>query len=150
MKMKIPNIPLNLCDTCSVISMLKYEELAKTCENCKGDHPHINGTALDNFQKIVVECPYCGNMHIHDEPGVYTCGDLLYTVQPQKVIAVINSDYISIECPFCNTEEFCDTLPSPSIYFPTCCTQGLIQIVDTVENIYHSTKRIATNRLASI
>ena len=149
MKVNQPEIPINPCDTCRFKEIAKYEALAKCCSKCPGDHPHINATLDIPSNQLIINCPYCGNIHIHDEVGVYTCDAFLYTIQPKKVIAWIHSAYISICCPFCCYRSTYDSIP-PSPYFPICCEKGLIEIVDTVENIYHSTKRIATNRLASI
>ncbi len=148
MKVKEPEIPINLCDTCKFKELSKHEELAKCCSNCTGDHPHINATLTYNG-KLMINCPYCENLHIHNEPGVYTCGEFLYTVQPKKIIAIIYLDYISVECPWCKKKEYFNSIPT-SPYFPSCCQTEMLEIVDTVENIYHSTKRIAQNRLTSI
>ena len=98
--------------------------------------------------QLIIKCPYCKNLHLHDEIGTYTCRDGLYTIKPAEVIAEIFSEYVLINCPLCHKPHYFDSIPI-NIFSPEC-NHGLLEIVDTIEKIYHSSQRIAKSRLEAI
>ena len=137
------------CMICVSMRNKKDDDLAEACSYCKGDHPHINAKMLDtDNNSFMVKCPYCKNVHFHNDIGTHTCREYIYTIKPINVKGLVFSEYSTILCPLCSGIHNYDSLPK-GIFQPEC-KGGILKIKWIEENFFHSTQRIATNRLNAI